>query len=470
VTTGSLKALQKYSQGVRMHDYGDVERAITLLEEAVALDTTFAMAYRKLAVALTNIQAGQSRVMAASTRAFRYRDRLPPLERDLTTAYYHANVEFDRPKTIAAYRSALEADPVNLAALNNLAIALNDERRFAQAESLTLRGLAIGSISPLYVNAADAQVAQGKFAEARKTLDLFAQRAPDHPFLQFTAAGLAAAERRYDDAALNARALLEHTQGLPWRAAGAGMLAALEQTRGRLVAGEAAGRRAMALSEERVLPGSYVAGAVALALMQTRLRERRGAALEILDGALRRYPLSQMEAVDRPYTALAAAYAEAGRPERARALLREFEAAVPEGVRRGNPGRHEAAAAIALAEGRPRDAIAAYRTEYDEAGCGLCALGELGRAYEVAGEPDSALATYERALATRRLLGLFDEALTLAHTYRRLGELYEERGDRARAREYYGRFVELWAGADQELQPAVREARARLARLATEND
>ena len=42
----------------------------------------------------------------------------------------------------------------------------------------------------------------------------------------------------------------------------------------------------------------------------------------------------------------------------------------------------------------------------------------------------------------------------------RLGEIYEARGDRARAAERYGQFVELWKGADPELQPRVTEAQA----------
>ncbi|MGH7673821.1 MAG: protein kinase domain-containing protein [Gemmatimonadales bacterium] len=466
VTTASLEALQKYSQALRTNDQGDVDRAITLLEQAVALDTSFAMAYRKLAVALSNTQAETSRVQAAATHAFRHRDRLPPLERELTTAYYYSNVEFDRAKTMDAYRSALEADPEDLTALNNLTIALNDVRRFAEAESLALRGLAIGSIAPLYVNAADAQVAQGKLAEARKTFELFAQRAPGHPFLKLTTITFATVERRYDDAERSARLLLEPTQALFWRTAGAAMLSEIEQIRGRLGAAEAHQRQAMAWSEERRLPANYVRGAVALACQETRLRGRPGAALTILDAALQRYPLSRMDAADRPYTDLAIAYAEAGRPERARALMREYEAAVPETMRRGDPDRYGAAAAIAMAEGSPRDAIAPLRAEYDEAGCGLCGLHELGRAYELAGEADSAIATYERALTTPRMLNLHDEATTLAPTYRRLGELYEARGDRARARDYYGRFVNLWNGADQELQPAVREVRQRLAQLA----
>src|SRR5437764_2863100 len=43
VTTSSLEALRKYSQGVRASDAADMVRAAALLEQAIALDTTFAM-------------------------------------------------------------------------------------------------------------------------------------------------------------------------------------------------------------------------------------------------------------------------------------------------------------------------------------------------------------------------------------------------------------------------------------------
>jgi hypothetical protein len=66
------------------------------------------------------------------------------------------------------------------------------------------------------------------------------------------------------------------------------------------------------------------------------------------------------------------------------------------------------------------------------------------------------------------LFRLYDVFLSLAPTYRRLGELYEERGDAARAKAYYGRLVDLWKDADPELQPVVRDVRARLARLSAE--
>ncbi len=91
----------------------------------------------------------------------------------------------------------------------------------------------------------------------------------------------------------------------------------------------------------------------------------------------------------------------------------------------------------------------------------------LGRAYERAGERDSAVAVYERAVTTPGYLRAFEEEATLGPTYRRLGELYDERGDTARARDYYTRFVALWKDADGELQPRVREVRQKLATLGT---
>ncbi len=56
----------------------------------------------------------------------------------------------------------------------------------------------------------------------------------------------------------------------------------------------------------------------------------------------------------------------------------------------------------------------------------------------------------------------------MASTYKRVGELYEERNDRDKAVVYYNRFVELWQNADEELQPQVRDVRARIARLVGE--
>jgi len=469
VTTRSLEALRKYSQGVRASDAADMVRAAALLEEAIALDTTFAMAYRKLAVVLSNSGGAASRIAAAATQAFRHRDRLTPFERDLAEAYYYTRVEYDPAKTEAAYRAALEQQPENGVALNNLALLFNGLRRFVEAESLTARGIVVAPTQwALYVNAMQAQVGQGKYADAARTVALMEQRSPTNPLRPYLQAFLGAAQRRYDSAEVATRALGETVRDLTWQASAAGALAALNLVRGRLAVAEAQLRRAMAVDEQRGVPGKYVEDAIGIAVMDVHYRNAPEAARREVEAALRRHPLASIPAEDRPYLGLAWLYADAGRPDRARQLLAEYEAVVPEGVRRGQPFRHGAAAQIAFAEGRVRDAIRDYRTWYEEDGCAVCGLFLLARAYERAGERDSALAVYERAVTTPGYFRAFEEEATLGPTYRRLGELYEERGQLDKARDYYGRFVDLWKDADPELQPVVRDVKQRLARLVAE--
>jgi hypothetical protein len=53
----------------------------------------------------------------------------------------------------------------------------------------------------------------------------------------------------------------------------------------------------------------------------------------------------------------------------------------------------------------------------------------------------------------------------LAAAHKRLGELYEARGDHPRAVAHYGEFLELWKRADPDLQPKVAAVRTRLERL-----
>jgi tetratricopeptide (TPR) repeat protein len=93
VTTSSLEALRLYSEGARLSDQGSPDKAIPVLEQAIALDSGFAMAWRKLAVALGNTRASQERQILATTKAYQHRDRLPEVERQFTIAYYYDNVE-----------------------------------------------------------------------------------------------------------------------------------------------------------------------------------------------------------------------------------------------------------------------------------------------------------------------------------------------------------------------------------------
>ena len=132
VTTGSLDALRAYSQGVRATYDGDLDRGVTLLEEAVRLDSTFASAYRLLAVAYINWDVNRPRQMEAFTQAFRLRDRLPEGERQLITAAYYDEIDHRPELVIQAYKSVLREDPADRVALNNLALRISIWDRWAR--------------------------------------------------------------------------------------------------------------------------------------------------------------------------------------------------------------------------------------------------------------------------------------------------------------------------------------------------
>jgi tetratricopeptide (TPR) repeat protein len=175
-----------------------------------------------------------------------------------------------------------------------------------------------------------------------------------------------------------------------------------------------------------------------------------------------------MPALDRPGASLALVYAAAGQPAKARQLLTAYEAQVPEGIRRGRWPWYQARGWVALAEGRPRDAVTAFTAGRHAPDCPDCGAWDEGVAFERANQPDSALAAYRRAAGRGTAWKTVGDAWGLAPSLKRLGELYESREDRERALEYYGRFVDLWKEADPALQPAVREVRARLGQLAGE--
>ncbi len=105
VTTSSLPALQKYSQAIRASERGEYEQAQSLLQEAIAIDSGFAMAWRKLGVSYSN-QGNMEAAKEPLTRAFRFRDRLPDRERYMAIGSYYNAVGLDNDKAAAAWRAA----------------------------------------------------------------------------------------------------------------------------------------------------------------------------------------------------------------------------------------------------------------------------------------------------------------------------------------------------------------------------
>jgi tetratricopeptide (TPR) repeat protein len=471
VTTGSLEALRLYSEGARLSDQGRGEQAVERLEQAIALDSGFAMAWRKLAVALANSAASEDRIVAAATRAWRNRDRLTEVERQLAAAYYYANVDVDPGKEEAAYRRVLELRPDNVVAGNNLSLLLSRLGQGEEAESLIVSVIrANPEPGNTMLQLMLAQLMQGHDADVRRTLDTMARQTPQLPMYAW-GRGLALTALGDYDAAERAFLDLQRSAGgadLADLALAHQSLAEVARIRGRLDEADRHTRLHMEVSERRGLAGAALADAAELAQAAVIFRGDTAGALRIMEAALRRRPLDSLTPLDRPGARIALLYVLAGRREEARRYLGAYESQVPEGVRRGRWEWHRARGWLALADGRPRDALAGFVRSRLADRCTRCSWWDEGVAYERAGLADSALVAYQRAAGRDGPWKAQADQWALAPSLKRLGELYEARGDKARALEHYGRFVELWKDADPVLQPGVREVRRRMAALAGE--
>jgi tetratricopeptide (TPR) repeat protein len=216
--------------------------------------------------------------------------------------------------------------------------------------------------------------------------------------------------------------------------------------------------------------GDFFETASRLVLVETRYGEDRKAAEEVITRATDRFPLETLDPLERPYFLLALAYARAGKVAEAEGMLRQAEATLPRGFQGTIRNRYLAYGAVAEAGAKHEQAIAAFRQMLaGEGHCRTCGAFELASIYDRLGKRDSALAYYEMVASTPTLEGArYVDYHALPPSLKRLGELYEASGERRKAADAYGRFVELWKDADPELQPAVREVRNRLAQLSQE--
>jgi tetratricopeptide (TPR) repeat protein len=211
--------------------------------------------------------------------------------------------------------------------------------------------------------------------------------------------------------------------------------------------------------------GAYLSAATTIGMYDASVRGDRAGAVARVGAALDAFPLDSLEPFGRPYLELAEFYARVEDAGRARAYLEAFDRDVPEEYRpRVDVEYDRATAWVVLAEGRLDEAIAAFRRA-DRRSCRICVLPGLARAYDQQGNQDSLQAVLERYVETPEDDRWETDPLELAGVYRRLAQVYEARGNIAGAIDHYGRFVDLWAEADPELQPLVTEARESIQRL-----
>jgi tetratricopeptide (TPR) repeat protein len=172
VTTSSLEALLKFAEADRAEEERDVSRAIDLLQESVVLDSTFALAYRKLAIQYSSSGDDAEAMARAAARAYENRDRLTERERHLVEAYYHSNVTGEEEEVARAYRRVLDSYPDDRVALNDLARFHVGREEWDRAAELLERAVnGPGRSRSAFHNLAVSLYNEGRKDEAMAVLD-----------------------------------------------------------------------------------------------------------------------------------------------------------------------------------------------------------------------------------------------------------------------------------------------------------
>ncbi|HEX9164782.1 MAG TPA: tetratricopeptide repeat protein, partial [Gemmatimonadales bacterium] len=403
-------------------------------------------------------------------RAYALKDKLSIRERLLVEAGHAQVVRGDSEAALTAYGALLEQYPNEPTAINNAGVQASILGRIEEAVDFYRRAIALGTAPALsYTNLVGALINKGDVAAADTALGLFAERFPEARNLPVYRSNLALARSDFAGAAAAAQPLLS---GPPELQATANFrLALVAEIEGRRREAERLDRQARTINARRLgwsadeLALSEGISAMGRSFDYQPTDPREVERLWVLNQRV----TSGRPAPARNYNFFADAFTRAGQPARARAVIEEFRkgmAAIERPLSFDQAMLMVGDALVTAAEGRPADGLQLFRQGCDliRSRYALCnAHPDEARLYQQAGATDSAVAVLERYFA----LEAFRAGLVAQYAadLRRLGELYEAKGERAKAIEAYGKFVDVWKNADPELQPMVKDARERMARL-----
>jgi tetratricopeptide (TPR) repeat protein len=466
VTTGSLDALRLYSQSEAAFYRGDYLSTISLLEQAVAADSTFAMAWRLMAVAYSNSGLDPAKMVDAATEAYRHRDHLTEIERYLTEAFYNDKVTGNQAAVRQAYENVLRLDPDNPHALNNLGLiyqATDDLERAAELFQRAVSGRGLSNVA--FQNLAQTLLAENKPDSALTVLDAYRARYPDDANAVLLRVFPLLEMGRVDDAEAAARSVVTDAA----RAVNDRTYAYLALEEIGLVRGHLADARRFAADAARVAAQAgpaYGWYSLNWAVWLEALLKPSTEGVATLKAWIADGRFASLPPLGRDHFYVAETLILAGDLDGARGVIRDFRASVPDAEKSAAAVR-QVRLLEAMMRARGRDTVGVsseLQAVQDDEGCWSCYRTEIALAHEWMHRPARAIELHESVLAHPNALveiNPVDETAAML----RLGPLYEEVGDTAKAIEAYRRLVDRWSDADAEGQAYVRRARERLAAL-----
>jgi tetratricopeptide (TPR) repeat protein len=413
VSTTSLSALRKHAMGTDAFFAEDYRRAVRLFEEAAAEDSTFADAYMMLSTILSGSWSHPSRSVEFAIKAYQYRDRLRDAERYNALFNYLWSVKGDIPGSIDAQYSVAELDPA-LVFWGRLSSMLTQERRYRDAELAALRGLQWETNPFLYYHLANSRYRAGKVDEARRTLAYAMRVYPRSTILVGQRIEMLEALGDYARADSLAHAAPRGGNEFPQT-----QQALIDAVRGKIAESRshfADVRRAQEAS------GSFDA-AVRTAIQVARLElERVGdttRAVQRADSITSSVSWRELYPRERLYVPLAHFYVTAGKLDRARELIADYEGNVPQDFRARDKSLLKRTRAMLRASEGHQGAVDDIKAAVLHEAQPVAALADVVWAYRRLGARDETIAAARAYLNEVNARRLEEDAFNLA-TMKRL--------------------------------------------------
>ncbi len=501
ITTNSSEAFKYYSIGRKFHLQGEYRKGIELMEQAVAIDPEFAMAYRSMAVAYGNLRR-RTKSKELLQKALTLTDRLSERERYRIEADFYGRSEATYDKAFEAYEKLLKIYPDERGARHNLAVrygVIEEDQKAIENYEILIKKYKTDFIST-YINLASIYEDYGLFDKARKVYEEYLNNFPDSHFIHQTLSRHYLRQGKYDLALeeLDKAFALAPTDWVNNIAKGE-----IYFYTGNFIESEAEYRKLL----EKEEPSANAAGMLRLGelfVLQGRFKETIEMAKRGIEQA---EELGEKRWIREKTRDLAYAELRSGNPERALELLdKNWKSAAEDGDLRDQRRALNRKALVYVEMGRLAEAQKASQElramieqgmnkklmrhyyhlmgmielekedypkaiEYFKKGLPLLYLlssmnivyaDSLGLAYYKSGNFEKAREEYER-IGSHPTGRLYNGDVH-AKSFYMLGKIYEQQGNTTKAIENYDKFLDLWKDADPGMVE-VEDAKMRLEAL-----